>query len=204
MPKPRAPKAKRPPAKKPAVKKPAAKKAAPRKPRVTKARIRSLVNRYVKRPFSAEQSRDISFANLEGRRLREDLSALKVRRKELRDQISAESLERAQTIAHENDQGRGLPKGPEGEEQKATTPYSLDASRKISGHELDIRRLNLKLADVEKNIRDTTASVREQARALDKTIDGAWEGPSLFDTAETTGEGETNPKGGGEGEPGDE
>lgn len=168
------------------VKKPKAPKAkATRKQKVTTARIRKLVERYVKKPFTAEQSKDVTFHFLEGLRVTETLASLKVRRKELKDQIAAESAERAATISHENEQGRGHAKPPEGEPDKRTEPFSLDASRKISGHELDIKRFTLQLADVEKEVRDTTAQLRTEQRSLRNVIDNAWEGPTLFDKSDT-------------------
>lgn len=151
--------------------------------KLTTAKIRTLVEKHVRRPFSAEQSKDISFHYYEGERVRGVLSDLKARRKELRDQIGAEQAERAASIAHENEQGRGAPVDPNNP-GKVTTPYSLDASRKISGHEIEIKRYTIQLGDVEKEIRDTTASSREQSRALCRVIDEAWEGPSLFDKPE--------------------
>lgn len=152
---------------------------------LTTARIKGLVEKHVKKPFTPEQSKDVTFFYLEGRRLTDELALTKVRRKEIKDQIGAENAERSQAIAYENEHGRGSPEDPQSP-NKQTEPYTLGASRKISGHELEVKRLDIQLADVEKQVRELTASTRSTKRSMDNSIDNAWEGPSLFDKDEET------------------
>ncbi len=157
---------------------PATRRANPKR-RLTANEIRRLVTKYVTKPWPLDVCRELAFQTLEGQRVAEAISPLRDSRKDLKAQAAAQHAQRTMVIAEELRAGRGA-----GKDNEPGEAFTAKASSAVAEAEMEAKRLEIKIAEVEQELKDMKAKRRDAERTASKTVIDAWTGPSLFEPPE--------------------